>query len=99
MKDNEPSCTKSSLSEDEQTCKSTPRCEGYRRYGGALTIGLPRWVQCENNAVVLLTVEQDGKILENLPTCLECWDEGVKLGAKPTSIQPLTIINKKKKNA
>jgi hypothetical protein len=52
------------------------RCEGWHRYGGAFSFGPVKWVQCENEAVVELLVEQDGK--EKLwPACLTCWKEAV----------------------
>lgn len=50
------------------------RCEGYRRYGGALTMGKPVWEQCKNDAVVMLTIAQE----ESLPACLVCWEEAEK---------------------
>lgn len=56
------------------------RCEGMTRHGGAFTLGPVRWVQCENEAIVLLKIRQErnGKFEEkhNMPTCLGCWLEG-----------------------
>ena len=48
------------------------RCEGWTRKGGAFTLGAPEWKQCENEAVVNLTFEQDGEI-QTMPACLDCW--------------------------
>ncbi len=53
------------------------QCEGWRRYGGAFTLGPVTWRQCTNEAIVTLTVTQDGKT-EQLPACLECWNEAVE---------------------
>lgn len=51
-----------------------PRCEGWRRTGGAFTLGPVRWQQCENTAIVRLTVTQAGET-EQISACLECWRE------------------------
>ncbi len=41
--------------------KSKPvRCEGWRRYGGAFTLGSPRWEQCGNDATVMLEITHPG---------------------------------------
>jgi hypothetical protein len=50
------------------------QCEGYRRTGGAFTIGPVKWEQCPEDAVVILTVEQEGKT-QDFPACLKCWKE------------------------
>jgi hypothetical protein len=52
------------------------QCEGYRRYGGALTIGLPRWEQCKNEAIVILEIKQ--KTIQKLPACNICWQESIE---------------------
>ena len=52
------------------------RCEGWRRYGGVFTFGPVQWVQCENNAIVILTVSQD-KVTRQ-PSCLDCWEEAIE---------------------
>lgn len=65
------------------------RCEGWRRYGGAFNFGPPRWVQCANNAIVLLTVEQDGQITRDSPACSHCWEEGISRGIKQIAATPL----------
>lgn len=51
------------------------RCEGWRRYGGAFSFGPVTWRQCENEAVVLLTVMQDGKRQDAVPACETCLQE------------------------
>jgi len=66
-----------------------PRCEGYRRYGGAFTLGPVRWEQCHNTATVLLTIEQNGEILKDSPACAECWEEGRKAGIKQIEAKPI----------
>ena len=65
------------------------RCEGWRRYGGAFTLGRPQWEQCKSDAVVLLTVEQDGKVLKDSPACADCWKEGQKAGIKQIEAKPI----------
>ena len=50
------------------------RCEGFRRHGGAFTLGPVRWEQCNQGAIVMLTVKQDGKETTK-PACLQCWNE------------------------
>lgn len=66
------------------------RCDGWRRHGGAFTIGRPVWSQCENDATVLLTIEQEGKVLTDSPACAECWAEGIERGIKQLSAKPIT---------
>jgi len=51
------------------------RCEGWRRKGGMFTFGPVHWSQCENDAVVTLTVRQDGVKRKPLPACKKCWQE------------------------
>jgi len=63
------------------------QCEGWRRYGGAFTLGPVKWEQCKADAIVMLTVEQEK--IEDLPTCLECWNEGKTSGLKIISAEPL----------
>jgi hypothetical protein len=65
------------------------RCEGYRRYGGVFTLGTPHWEQCGNDASVLLTVEQDGKVSEDLPMCDVCWEEGRQAKINIIEAKPL----------
>ena len=50
------------------------RCEGYRKNGNFLTLGAPKWVQCENDAKYMLRIN-DGEIKDTLPACSKCKDE------------------------
>jgi len=52
------------------------RCEGWRRYGGAFTLGPVTWKQCEEEAVVSIKVKQDGEI-STFPACMVCWKEAI----------------------
>lgn len=63
------------------------RCEGWRRYGGAFTLGPVRWEQCKNDATVTLTVEQE--TTERMPACMECWREAQERGIKIHASEPL----------
>ena len=65
------------------------RCEGYRRYGGAFTLGPITWVQCTNNAIVELTAVQDNKE-STFPACLHCWKEAIEKKINVTSVVPLS---------
>ena len=59
------------------------RCEGWRRYGGAFTLGPVKWVQCEEDAIAVLKVQQ-GEV-QKIPSCVKCWNE-----AKENSIKILS---------
>ncbi len=63
------------------------RCEGYRRYGGAFSLGPSQWRQCEDDAIVILTVVQEKE--ERLPACLVCWNESRLSGIKIKSVAPI----------
>jgi len=56
-----------------------PQCEGYRRHGGAFTLGPVRWEQCSNDATVMLHLIQDGKE-KTFPACPVCWNEALENG-------------------
>ena len=64
------------------------RCEGWRRNGGAFSLGPVEWVQCEDRGDVMLKLNQGGEISE-LPACQHCWNECIQttgievLSAKP----------------
>lgn len=65
------------------------RCEGYRRYGGAFTLGLIKWVRCEEVAVVNITIEQDedGRTYKKTyPACMKCWNEAIES-------ESITVLN------
>ena len=64
------------------------RCEGWRRNGGAFTLGPVTWEQCKNDAIVMLKVKQ-GKI-EELPACAECWEEGRENKIEILEVKPIT---------
>lgn len=66
----------------------TIRCAGYRRYGGAFTLGPVRWEQCKENATVMLKIEQDGKV-DDLPGCQECWKEAQEKRLRILEVTPL----------
>lgn len=63
------------------------RCEGYRRYGGAFTLGPVRWEQCKNDGLVMLEVKQEQ--VEKMPACMECWNEAKEKGIKILSADPI----------
>lgn len=64
------------------------KCEGYRRYGGAFTLGPVKWVQCTNDAIVNITFVQDEKEL-TLPGCMECWQECIENKLNIKSVVPI----------
>ncbi len=53
------------------------QCQGFRRYGGAFTLGPVNWVQCTNIAVVNLTFTQSDEPETTLPACMTCWEEAL----------------------
>jgi hypothetical protein len=65
-----------------------PRCEGWRRYGGAFSLGPAHWEQCELPAIVKLTVRQDGKTA-TMPACKKCWQECLDNKIKILKAEPL----------
>lgn len=70
------------------------RCEGYRRYGGAFSLGLGRWEQCRNKAVVMLKVEQEQ--VKTMPACRTCWNEAKAHGLKILSAEPIQVNHETK---
>jgi len=67
----------------------TVRCEGFRRYGGAFTLGPVRWEQCKEKATVQLRIKQDGK-KQSFPACDTCWREAERTkGMKVISASPV----------
>ena len=52
------------------------QCEGYRRTGGAFTLGPVKWKQCTENAIVTLTMEQE-EVRQQFPSCMKCWQEAI----------------------
>lgn len=53
-----------------------------------MTFGRPVWEQCQNDAVVSITVIRDGK-QETSPGCMECWSECLSRGIEVASVVPL----------
>lgn len=54
----------------------TMQCDGWRRYGGAFTIGPAKWQRCKGRPVVVMRVIQDEKP-KTVNACLECWGEAL----------------------
>lgn len=52
------------------------QCEGWRRHGGAFTLGPIQWKQCPSRALVVLKVIQDDGETDQ-PSCLSCWNEAL----------------------
>lgn len=77
-----------SLTKSSSSRPSPIQCEGWRRYGGAFTLGPVKWEQCKNEAVIVLTMKQDGEVQE-WPACLDCWIEGQKKGIEIISSKPI----------
>jgi len=71
------------------------RCEGWRRRGGTFTLGPVTWEQCDNNAIVNLTVVQEKE--ETLPACKVCWQEAIDKGITIKSAIPLKEVKSGKK--
>jgi hypothetical protein len=63
------------------------QCEGWRRYGGAFSLGPTKWKQCTENAIVMLTVKQEKE--EELPACNMCWKEAIEKEIKILKVIPL----------
>ena len=64
------------------------RCEGWERTGGMMTLGPVDWKQCENEAVVMLKVEQ--KKTQKLPGCMKCWQKCIDEKVKILSAEPIS---------
>ena len=74
------------------------RCEGYRRHGGAFTLGPVRWEQCKNEATVNLDIKQDGD-RGVMPACHECWLEAVEKSVIIYYATPIQNAKRKTKKA
>ncbi len=70
------------------------RCDGWRRRGGAFTFGPVKWEQCENDAVVILKIRQQGEVKES-PCCMECWNESIENADKIEIIEAKPIREEK----
>lgn len=64
------------------------RCEGWTLPGSFMTLGPRTWRQCENEAVVMLEVEQEK--VEKQPACTDCWKKGIEKGIKILSVEPIS---------
>lgn len=67
------------------------KCEGMRRYGGAFSLGPPRWVPCEEKPIVMLTLRQGASIeKQEMPACKTCWEEALRtVGIEVITARPL----------
>ena len=61
------------------------QCKGFRRFGGAFTMGAPTWVQCEETGIVMLKIEGEDK----MPACEKCWIETIETGIKIEEVLPM----------
>ena len=76
------------------TCDCAPRCEGFRRYGGAFSLGPVKWEQCRETATVMLTVVQDGET-QTMPAGPVCWEEARNTkGIAIKDAKPILAIKK-----
>ncbi len=50
------------------------KCEGWRKEGGAFSLGPVTWEQCKNDATVMIKLQQEGEV-STLPGCQKCWKE------------------------
>jgi hypothetical protein len=68
-----------------------PKCEGIRRFGGAFTLGPVRWVRCEEEPIVVLSVLQDKATSPtDFLACKTCWEEALKTsGIKVLPARPI----------
>lgn len=71
------------------------KCEGWRRYGGAFSLGPTTWKQCENDAIAMITVKQDGGT-QTLPGCQICWQECLDTGVEILEVKPIGGMNVQK---
>lgn len=67
------------------------KCEGMQSYRGVLNGGMPYTVPCEEEATVLLAVEQDGYKLKDVTACTSCLRKAEITDAiKILSVKPIT---------
>ena len=64
------------------------QCEGYVKRGNFMTFGPVRWIQCKNDAIVTVTVVQEGKT-ETFPACKECWARCKSFGIELIEVMPI----------
>lgn len=66
------------------------RCEGWRRYGGAFSLGPVKWEQCKALATVMITFKDpETRKKKTLPACKECAAECWRTGLKILKTQPI----------
>lgn len=66
------------------------RCEGWRRHGGAFTLGPVTWTQCKEKGVVMLTFrDKDRDSIKTLPACKDCWAECLATGIAIIEARPI----------
>ncbi len=70
------------------------QCEGWRRNGGAFTFGPVEWKQCQKNALVMVTLKQDGEV-QTFPACLECWMEALDRELEIIEVKPIRPAKEK----
>jgi len=73
----------------EDGLKIKNRCEGWRRRGGAFTLGPVVWTQCDQPGIVMLTFIDDSKT-RTLPACKKCWQECIDNGLTIKKVEPIT---------
>lgn len=64
------------------------RCEGWRRHGGAFTLGPVHWEQCASQGAVILTIS-NGKEIKTLPACKKCWEECIENKLNIIKVTPI----------
>ena len=63
------------------------RCEGWTLPGSFMTFDPRTWKQCENDAIVMLTVKQEE--VEKQPACNDCWKKGIEKDIEILQVDPL----------
>lgn len=62
--------------------------QGWRRHGGAFTLGPVEWKQCTDAPTVMLKLK--GKT-EDMPACATCWQECIENKIKIVSATPISV--------
>lgn len=57
------------------------QCDGWRRHGGLMTFGPVKWVQCTEEATVIIKIVQDNEETI-MNACQHCLDEAKELNMK-----------------
>jgi hypothetical protein len=71
------------------------QCQGFRRYGGAFTLGPVRWEQCKEAPIVLITLISGttGKPT-TMPACNTCWLECINQKVELIKVEPYKSTRK-----